>query len=56
MGPLCVRVSLRVQDMDGGSESARKNPEWHSQAVAPSLSEWLCGGHLEQAASEDLAL
>lgn len=53
---LCVCVFLRVQAMEGGSPSARKNPEWQSQTVAPSLSEWLCGGHLEHPASEDLAL
>lgn len=52
----CVCAFLRVQAMEGGSPSARKNPEWQSQTVAPSLSEWLCGGHLEQPASEDLAL
>lgn len=53
---LCVCVFLRVQAMEGGSLSARKNPEWQLQTVSPSLSEWLCGGHLEHPASDDLAL
>ena len=53
---VCLCMSLRVQAMEGGSLSARKNPEWQSQTVAPSLSEWLCGGHLEHPKSEDLAL
>lgn len=49
-------VFLRVQAMEGGSALARKNPVLQSHTVAPSLSEWLCGGHLEQTESEDLAL
>lgn len=52
----CVCVFLRVQAMEGGSLSARKNPEWQLQTVSPSLSEWLCGGHLEHPTSDDLAL
>lgn len=53
---VCVSVLLRVQAMEGGSESARKNPVWQSHTLAPSRSDRLCGGHLEQPGSEDLDL